>query len=87
MSKMFTNKVNLKKKCLFSNQNTFASRLKTWNWLCFSCLDYLKPIAEEERKVEEAEKKAREEQERINKQLAEGATGTHTHLHSLSVSL
>uniref|UniRef100_A0A8C8DM22 ATP synthase F(0) complex subunit e, mitochondrial n=1 Tax=Oryzias sinensis TaxID=183150 RepID=A0A8C8DM22_9TELE len=40
--------------------------------------DYLKPIAEEERKVEEAEKKAREEQERINKQLAEGATEIHT---------
>uniref|UniRef100_A0A3P9IRN1 ATP synthase F(0) complex subunit e, mitochondrial n=1 Tax=Oryzias latipes TaxID=8090 RepID=A0A3P9IRN1_ORYLA len=38
--------------------------------------DYLKPIAEEERKVEEAEKKAREEQERINKQLAEANSDT-----------
>uniref|UniRef100_A0A3Q3GDS6 ATP synthase F(0) complex subunit e, mitochondrial n=1 Tax=Labrus bergylta TaxID=56723 RepID=A0A3Q3GDS6_9LABR len=34
--------------------------------------DYLKPIAEEERRVEEAEKKLREEQERIYKQLSEG---------------
>ncbi|KAM7393003.1 hypothetical protein PAMA_007901 [Pampus argenteus] len=34
--------------------------------------EYLKPIAEEERKIEEAEKKFREEQERIAKQLAEG---------------
>lgn len=42
-------------------------------WRCF-VLEYLKPIAEEERKVEEAEKKAREEQERIAKQLAEGKT-------------
>uniref|UniRef100_A0A671XXD6 ATP synthase F(0) complex subunit e, mitochondrial n=1 Tax=Sparus aurata TaxID=8175 RepID=A0A671XXD6_SPAAU len=40
--------------------------------------DYLKPIAEEERRVEEAEKKAREEQERIYKQLSEGNTGPHT---------
>uniref|UniRef100_A0A3P9KWL0 ATP synthase F(0) complex subunit e, mitochondrial n=2 Tax=Oryzias latipes TaxID=8090 RepID=A0A3P9KWL0_ORYLA len=38
--------------------------------------NYLKPIAEEERKVEEAEKKAREEQERINKQLAEANSDT-----------
>lgn len=35
-------------------------------------LDYLKPRAEEERRVEEAEKKIREEQERIAKALAEG---------------
>ena len=34
--------------------------------------EYLKPIAAEERKIEEAEKAAREEQERIAKQLAEG---------------
>lgn len=42
--------------------------------LCFSqCnADYLKPIAEEERIVEAAEKKQREEAERIAKQLAEG---------------
>ncbi|XP_067106998.1 ATP synthase membrane subunit ea [Osmerus mordax] len=33
--------------------------------------EYLKPIAAEERKIEEAEKAAREEQERIAKQLAE----------------
>uniref|UniRef100_A0A3B4BVZ2 ATP synthase F(0) complex subunit e, mitochondrial n=1 Tax=Pygocentrus nattereri TaxID=42514 RepID=A0A3B4BVZ2_PYGNA len=37
--------------------------------------DYLKPIAAEERRVEEAEKKLREEQERIYKQLAEGVLG------------
>ncbi|KAJ8285312.1 hypothetical protein GJAV_G00025420 [Gymnothorax javanicus] len=36
----------------------------------------LKPIAEEERRVEEAEKKAREEQERIAKQLAEANEDT-----------
>ncbi|KAI4900071.1 hypothetical protein NFI96_023493 [Prochilodus magdalenae] len=34
--------------------------------------DYLKPIAEEERRIEEEEKKVREEKERIAKQLAEG---------------
>ncbi|XP_038589555.1 ATP synthase subunit e, mitochondrial-like [Micropterus salmoides] len=33
--------------------------------------EYLKPIAEQERMVEEAEKKIREEQERIYKQLSE----------------
>uniref|UniRef100_A0A3Q2YLU8 ATP synthase F(0) complex subunit e, mitochondrial n=1 Tax=Hippocampus comes TaxID=109280 RepID=A0A3Q2YLU8_HIPCM len=38
--------------------------------------EYLKPIAEEERKVEEAEKAAREEQERIAKQLAEANSDT-----------
>uniref|UniRef100_A0A668T9L2 ATP synthase F(0) complex subunit e, mitochondrial n=1 Tax=Oreochromis aureus TaxID=47969 RepID=A0A668T9L2_OREAU len=38
--------------------------------------DYLKPIAEEERRVEEAEKKAREEQERIYKQLSEANSDT-----------
>ncbi|CAJ1070921.1 mitochondrial ATP synthase subunit e [Xyrichtys novacula] len=38
--------------------------------------DYLKPIAEEERKVEEAEKKLREEQERIYKQLSEANSDT-----------
>uniref|UniRef100_A0A3B4UW02 ATP synthase F(0) complex subunit e, mitochondrial n=1 Tax=Seriola dumerili TaxID=41447 RepID=A0A3B4UW02_SERDU len=38
--------------------------------------DYLKPIAEEERRVEEAEKKAREEQERIYKQLSEANADT-----------
>lgn len=48
-------------------------------WRCFH-LEYLKPIAEEERKVEEAEKKAREEQERIAKQLAEGKTAMQTSL-------
>lgn len=35
--------------------------------------DHLKPIAAEERRIEEEEKKAREEQERIAKQLAEGS--------------
>lgn len=45
-------------------------------FLCCFDSDYLKPIAEEERRVEEAEKKAREEQERIAKQLAEGKTLT-----------
>lgn len=34
--------------------------------------DNLKPIAEEERRIEEEEKKVREEKERIAKQLAEG---------------
>lgn len=34
--------------------------------------DHLKPIAAEERRVEEEEKKIREEKERIAKQLAEG---------------
>uniref|UniRef100_A0A8C7MB72 ATP synthase F(0) complex subunit e, mitochondrial n=1 Tax=Oncorhynchus kisutch TaxID=8019 RepID=A0A8C7MB72_ONCKI len=34
--------------------------------------DYLKPRAEKERLVEEAEKKIREEQEKIAKALAEG---------------
>lgn len=38
----------------------------------FSCSEHLKPIAAEERRLEEEEKKAREEQERIAKQLAEG---------------
>lgn len=38
----------------------------------FHVSEYLKPIAEEERRVEEAEKKLREEQERIYKQLSEG---------------
>uniref|UniRef100_A0A3Q3ABL0 ATP synthase F(0) complex subunit e, mitochondrial n=1 Tax=Kryptolebias marmoratus TaxID=37003 RepID=A0A3Q3ABL0_KRYMA len=36
--------------------------------------DYLKPIAEEERKVEEAERKLQEQQERIYKRLSEGKT-------------
>lgn len=39
---------------------------------CYLCADYLKPIAAEERRIEEEEKKVREEQERIAKQLAEG---------------
>lgn len=34
--------------------------------------DYLKPIAEEERRIEEEEKKKHEEMERIAKQLREG---------------
>ncbi|MEQ2284091.1 hypothetical protein AMECASPLE_018008 [Ameca splendens] len=38
--------------------------------------DHLKPIAEEERRVEEAEKKLREEQERIYKQLSEASSDT-----------
>uniref|UniRef100_A0A1A8PZ28 ATP synthase F(0) complex subunit e, mitochondrial n=2 Tax=Nothobranchius TaxID=28779 RepID=A0A1A8PZ28_9TELE len=38
--------------------------------------DYLKPIAEEERRTEEAEKKLREEQERIYKQLSEDNSDT-----------
>ncbi|KAM3874348.1 ATP synthase membrane subunit ea [Diretmus argenteus] len=38
--------------------------------------EYLKPIGAEERRIEEAEKKAREEQERIDKQLAEGNQDT-----------
>ncbi|XP_029024910.1 ATP synthase membrane subunit ea [Betta splendens] len=53
-----------------------------WSALLFGVVygkqrfDYLKPIAEEERRVEEAEKKAREEQERIYKQLSEANTDT-----------
>lgn len=35
--------------------------------------DYLKPIAEEERRIEAEEKKKREELERIAKELAEGS--------------
>lgn len=38
--------------------------------------DHLKPIAAEERRIEEEEKKAREEQERIAKQLAEANEDT-----------
>lgn len=46
--------------------------------MCFYLwAEHLKPIAEEERRVEEAEKKAREEQERIYKQLSEGNIGPH----------
>lgn len=41
--------------------------------LFFFHLDHLKPIAAEERRIEEEEKKVREEQERIAKQLAEGS--------------
>ena len=43
---------------------------------CTSCpfsLDELKPIAAEERRVEEEEKKVREEKERIAKAIAEGS--------------
>lgn len=40
--------------------------------LYFLSPDNLKPIAEEERRIEEEEKKVREEKERIAKQLAEG---------------
>lgn len=42
--------------------------------------EYLKPIAEEERRVEEAEKKIREEQERIYKQLSDGTTCQAEHI-------
>ncbi|XP_062902804.1 ATP synthase subunit e, mitochondrial-like [Mobula hypostoma] len=38
--------------------------------------DYLKPIAEEERRIEAEEKKKREELERIAKQLAEANEDT-----------
>lgn len=38
--------------------------------------DHLKPIAAEERRIEEEEKKVREEQERIAKQLAEANEDT-----------
>ncbi|XP_056288770.1 ATP synthase membrane subunit ea isoform X2 [Pseudoliparis swirei] len=38
--------------------------------------NYLKPIGEEERKIEEAEKMVREEQERIFKELAEANSDT-----------
>lgn len=36
--------------------------------------DYLKPIAEEERRIEAEEKKKREELERIAKEIAEGSS-------------
>ena len=39
--------------------------------------EYLAPIAAEERKIEEAEKATREEQERIAKALAEGNACRH----------
>ena len=39
----------------------------------FSFSDELKPIAAEERRVEEEEKKVREEKERIAKAIAEGS--------------
>ncbi|XP_032903588.1 ATP synthase subunit e, mitochondrial-like [Amblyraja radiata] len=38
--------------------------------------DYLKPVAEEERRIEAEEKKKREELERIAKQLAEANEDT-----------
>ncbi|KAL6114633.1 atp5me [Pungitius sinensis] len=38
--------------------------------------DNLKPIAAEERRIEEAEKKVREEQERIAKELREASEDT-----------
>uniref|UniRef100_A0A6J0SB83 ATP synthase F(0) complex subunit e, mitochondrial n=1 Tax=Pogona vitticeps TaxID=103695 RepID=A0A6J0SB83_9SAUR len=38
--------------------------------------DYLKPIAEEERRIEEEEKKKREEMERIAKELREASEDT-----------
>uniref|UniRef100_A0AAY5KSV1 ATP synthase F(0) complex subunit e, mitochondrial n=1 Tax=Esox lucius TaxID=8010 RepID=A0AAY5KSV1_ESOLU len=50
-----------------------------WSFLLLGVLygkqryDYLKPRAEEERRVEEAEKKIREEQEKIAKALAEAS--------------
>lgn len=50
----------------------------------FNVSDYLKPIAEEERRVEEAEKKIREEQERIYKQLSEGNARPGLHKHTLN---
>lgn len=42
-------------------------------WVYCIVSDHLKPIAAEERRIEEEEKKVREEQERIAKQLAEGS--------------
>uniref|UniRef100_A0A8C5EVA8 ATP synthase F(0) complex subunit e, mitochondrial n=1 Tax=Gouania willdenowi TaxID=441366 RepID=A0A8C5EVA8_GOUWI len=39
-------------------------------------LEYLKPIAAEEKRIEEEEKKIREEQERIYKQLSEANSDT-----------
>uniref|UniRef100_A0AAY4BNL1 ATP synthase F(0) complex subunit e, mitochondrial n=1 Tax=Denticeps clupeoides TaxID=299321 RepID=A0AAY4BNL1_9TELE len=53
-----------------------------WSALLFGIIyakqryDYLKPVAEEERRVEEAEKKLREEQERVYRQLAEANSDT-----------
>lgn len=46
--------------------------------MCFKGIvlmaDYLKPIAEEERRIEAEEKKKREELERIAKEIAEGSS-------------
>lgn len=57
--------------------------LDGWDWCAFNrniyvliCSDTLKPIAAEERRIEEEEKKVREEQERIAKQLAEASEDT-----------
>ncbi|XP_010132642.1 PREDICTED: ATP synthase subunit e, mitochondrial, partial [Buceros rhinoceros silvestris] len=52
-----------------------SSRRGLCQVLCFKgyvlMTDYLKPIAEEERRIEAEEKKKREELERIAKELAE----------------
>uniref|UniRef100_A0A3B3XM25 ATP synthase F(0) complex subunit e, mitochondrial n=1 Tax=Poecilia mexicana TaxID=48701 RepID=A0A3B3XM25_9TELE len=47
--------------------------------------DYLKPIAAEERRIEEEEKKVRQEQERIAKELAEGNIFTLIHIQIKSI--
>lgn len=55
-----------------NQQITLLCRVRFLYFYLFIQSDHLKPIAAEERRIEEEEKKAREEQERIAKQLAEG---------------
>ena len=65
--------------CTLDQANLMIYLDSITKYLCRSPLsDYLKPIAEEEKKVEAAEKMAREEQERIYKQLSEGNKDTHS---------
>ena len=60
------------------SKDTFSFRFKTiskrkiLNFITYWISDELKPIAAEERRVEEEEKKIRVEKERIAKELAEG---------------
>ncbi|XP_045548393.1 ATP synthase subunit e, mitochondrial [Salmo salar] len=65
-----------------SNCSVACHKTARWSFLLIGMFygkqryDYLKPRAEEERRVEEAEKKIREEQERIAKALAEASEDT-----------
>uniref|UniRef100_A0A669QEX6 ATP synthase F(0) complex subunit e, mitochondrial n=1 Tax=Phasianus colchicus TaxID=9054 RepID=A0A669QEX6_PHACC len=59
--------------CLLSPQFTRYSALLVGMIYGKKRYDYLKPIAEEERRIEAEEKKKREELERIAKELAEAS--------------